>query len=114
MGGKGCKGGGGKSARWGVREPLQVTPTLRDEEAEELGFVTADAIKREGEACRRGKGQWALGKGERWALPRLVRENRTEDTREGKVPERQGQATMTISDSEKRGKSPKLGLGLNA
>lgn len=60
------------------------------------------------------KGTGHLGEVEKWALPRLVREDRTEDMREGKVPERQGQATVTISDSEKWGESPKLGLGLNA
>lgn len=61
------------------------------------------------------EGTWHLREVEKWALPRPVREDRTEDMREeGKVPEWQGQATVTISDSEKWGKSPKLGLGLNA
>lgn len=36
----------------------------------------------------------------------MVREEGTEDRREGKVPEWQGQATMTTSDSEKLGESP--------
>lgn len=35
-----------------------------------------------------------------------VREERKEDAREGKVPERQGRATMTVSDSETPGESP--------
>lgn len=30
----------------GIREPLQVTPTLGDQEAEELGYEAADAAKR--------------------------------------------------------------------
>ena len=43
-----------------------------------------------------------------------VREERTEDGREGKVPERQGRATMTISDSEKPGESPESSGWQNA
>lgn len=87
---------------------------LRDQEAEELGYEAADAAKTEGEGCRRGRGHLALERG-RKVGPRPVRKDRTEDMREeGKVPEWQGQATVTITDSEKRGKSPKLGLGLNA
>lgn len=92
-----------------------MTPTLGDQEAEELGYEAADAAKREGGGGRRGKGHLALGRGRKVGPAKAtVREDRTEDMREVKVPEQQGQATMAISDSEKRGESPKLWLGLNA
>lgn len=57
------------------------------------------------------KGTWHSGEVEKRALPRPQSEDRTEDTREGKVPEWQGQATMTISDSVTGSIPTKLGPG---
>ena len=47
------------------------------------------------------KGTRHLGEVEKWAPPRPRSEDRTDDVREGKVPEWQGQATRTTSDSGK-------------
>lgn len=97
---------GGSWQGEGPREPLQVTPVPGDQENEELGFEAADAAEREGRGRRRGKGHLALGRGRKVGPAKAtVREDRTEDVREGKVPERQGQATATIL-TQKNGVNP--------
>lgn len=74
-----------------------------------------DAAEREGGGWKRAKGHLALGRGRKVGPAKAtVREDRTEDMREGKVPEWQGQATVAMSDSVKRDASPQARPGLSA
>lgn len=99
----------------GTRETLRATPALGDQEVEKLEFEAPDAAEREGGGYRRDKGHLALGRGRKEGPAKAtVREDRTEDTREGKVPEWQGQATTTISDSVNGMRPHKAQAGLSA
>ena len=116
-------GGGGRGVRrgsWGVRGRGKGAPAgdthSGDREAQEVGSEAADAAEGGGGEGGRGKGRLALGQVERGVSPAKakVREERTEDRREGKIPEQQGRASRTLSDSEKPSTCPESSGGQNA